>query len=187
MDRPRFHLIMARYVALLRGINVGGNKKVPMADLKAMTESVGFTEVKTLLQSGNMVFSGKSVATSKLEAQLEKSTRVEIGVDCSYMVRTDAEWRDIVKANPFAAMAKSDPSHLLVQVCKSAPTADALKALRAYAVPGEDLKLMGRELFICYPHGVGESKLAAALTRPVLGVPSSGRNWNTVLKIEAAL
>jgi uncharacterized protein (DUF1697 family) len=178
---------MARYVALLRGINVGGNNKVPMADLRAMTEAVGFTDVKTLLQSGNMVFSGKPTPTAKLEAQLEEATRDEIGVTCSYMVRTDAEWGAIIKANPFAAMAKSDPSHLIVQVCKEAPDAATLKALRAHAMPGEEFKLIGRELFICYPHGMGESKLAAALARPILGTPSSGRNWNTVLKIAAVL
>jgi uncharacterized protein (DUF1697 family) len=178
---------MARYVALLRGINVGGNKKVPMAELRAMTESMGFTDVKTLLQSGNMVFTGKAIATAKLEAQLEKATRSEIGVECSYMVRTDAEWRSIIAANPYAAMAKADPSHLLVQVCKEAPSAAAVKALRVHAVPGEEIRLVGRELFICYPHGIGESKLAAALTRAVLGTPSSGRNWNTVLKIDSSL
>src|SRR4051812_23209323 len=177
---------MARYVALLRGINVGGNKKVPMADLRAMTEAMGFADVKTLLQSGNMVFTGKSTPTAKLEAQLETSTRDEIGVDCSFIVRTEDEWRAIVKANPFAAMAKSDPSHLLLQACKEAPTTSAVNALRVHAVPGEEIRLVGRELFICYPHGVGESKLAAALARPILGTPSSGRNWNTVLKIEAA-
>jgi uncharacterized protein (DUF1697 family) len=178
---------MARYVALLRGINVGGNNRVPMPDLRAMTEAIGFTDVKTLLQSGNMVFTARSTPTAKLEAQLEKATSDEIGVTCSYMVRTGAGWGAIIKANPYAAMARSDPSHLIVQVCKATPDAAALTAARAYAVPGEEFKLVGRELFICYPHGMGESKLAAALTRPILGTPSSGRNWNTVIKIAAAL
>jgi uncharacterized protein (DUF1697 family) len=178
---------MARYVALLRGINVGGNKKVPMAELRAMTEELGFTDVKTLLQSGNLVFTTKSLAPRKLEQQLESATHEVIGVECSYLVRTAAEWTALIDANPYDAMAKSDPSHLVVHFCRESPDSAAVKRLLTEARGEEELTVIGRELFIRYPDGIGESKLALALSKNRLGTIGSARNWNTVLKIAAVL
>jgi uncharacterized protein (DUF1697 family) len=122
-----------RYAALLRGINVGGNKKVPMADLRAMTAKLGFDDPKTLLQSGNLVFAATSQPTAKLERILEAATKKTIGVECSHLVRTADEWRAIMAANPFARWVKSDPAHLVVTFCREAPDATALRALRLEA------------------------------------------------------
>ena len=176
-----------KYAALLRGINVGGNKKVPMADLRAMTAKLGFDDPRTLLQSGNLVFSAKSQPMAKLEALLEDATKKHIGVECSYLLRSADEWKAIVAANPFRAQAKSDPSHLAVTFCREAPDVGALKALRAEARGEEDFRVVGRELFVWYPDGMGQSKLAIALGRNRLGTICTARNWNTVLKVGVLL
>jgi uncharacterized protein (DUF1697 family) len=176
-----------RYAALLRGINVGGNKKVPMADLRAMTARLGLDDPRTLLQSGNLVFSAKTQPMARLEALLEDATKKHIGVECSYLLRSAVEWKEIIAANPFPKQATSDPSHLAVTFCRDAPSAAALKALRAEARGEEDFKALGRELFGWYPAGMGTSKLALALSKNRLGTICTARNWNTVMKIAALL
>jgi uncharacterized protein (DUF1697 family) len=174
-----------RYVALLRGINVGGNKKVPMADLRAMTAKLGFTDPRTLLQSGNLVFDGKAQPTAKLEQLFETATKQTIGVECSYLVRTGDEWKGIVAANPFAKFASADPSHFAMTACREAPDPAALEVLRSEVRGKEDFRVVGRELFACYPDGMGTSRLALALSKNKLGTICTARNWNTVLKIQA--
>jgi uncharacterized protein (DUF1697 family) len=176
-----------RYAALLRGINVGGNKKVPMADLRAMTATLGLDDPRTLLQSGNLVFSAKSQPAAKLEQLLEAATKKHIGVECSYLLRTADEWKKLMVANPFKAEAKSDPSHLAVTFCREAPAASALATLRADARGEEDFAAVGRELFVWYPDGMGESKLALALSKNRLGTICTARNWNTVTKVGVLL
>ncbi|HET9424366.1 MAG TPA: DUF1697 domain-containing protein [Gemmatimonadaceae bacterium] len=175
------------YAALLRGINVGGNKKIAMAELRAMAAKLGLENPLTLLQSGNLVFATKSQPIAKLEQILEDATLSKLGVECSYLVRTGDEWSKIMAANPYPDMAKSDPSRLVVTFCRERPDADALNALRKEARGGESLEVVGRELFIRYPDGMGTSKLATALSRNRLGTICSARNWNTVVKIAEAL
>ena len=176
-----------KYAALLRGINVGGNKKVPMADLRTMTATLGFDDPKTLLQSGNLVFSAKSQPVAKLEQLLEAATKKHIGVECSYLLRTAEEWKTLMAANPFRAEAKSDPSHLTVTFCREIPGAGALEALRAEARGKESFTAIGRELFVWYPDGMGTSKLALALSKNRLGTICTARNWNTVTKVGVLL
>jgi uncharacterized protein (DUF1697 family) len=176
-----------KYAALLRGINVGGNKKVAMAELRALAEKLGLDEPKTLLQSGNLVFGAKAQPAAKLEKLLEDATAKQLGVECGYIVRTATEWSAIIAANPFPKMAQADPSHLTVTFCRDEPAAAGLKTLRAEIRGGEDFKAIGRELYVWYPDGIGESKLALALGKNRLGTLCTARNWNTVLKIAAAL
>jgi uncharacterized protein (DUF1697 family) len=176
-----------RYAALLRGINVGGNKKVPMADLRAMVTTLGYDDPQTLLASGNLVFSAKMQSMTKLEEILEAATKEHIGVECSYLLRSADEWAKIVSSNPYPKQAYSDPSHLAVTFCREKPDPTALRALHQEARGEEDFKVIGREMYMWYPDGMGESKLALALSKNKLGTICSARNWNTVLKIAAAL
>jgi uncharacterized protein (DUF1697 family) len=179
-----------RRIALLRGINVGGNVKVAMAELRAMAEALGFAGVKTLLQSGNLVFiDPKKREPVVLEPLLEKATKEKLGVAPDYMIRTPEEWTAIVAGNPFPEMAKDDPSHLLVYALKGgAPDEAAIDRLNAAIVGPEKVAAVGRELFITYPDGIGTSKLSTNLIEKILGKHrGTGRNWNTVLKIAALL
>jgi uncharacterized protein (DUF1697 family) len=175
---------MTTYVGLLRGINVGGNKKVAMADLRELIAGLGFSDVKTLLQSGNVVFRGPARAPAKLEAQLEAALEKRLGMDVDFHVRTADEWKAIVKANPFTAEALKDPGHLLVS-CFKAPLDKAnVKALQAAITGPETLEADGRHLYMTFPDGIGNSKALPLIDRK-LAARGTARNWNTVRKLLA--
>lgn len=178
---------MISHIALLRGINVGGKTLVPMTELKKLFEALGFSEVKTLLQSGNVVFKSKGATGAKLEALLEKEIAKKFGrpVDC--MVRTESEWAAIIKANPFPKEAADDPSHLVVLCVKDKPDTKALAALKEAISGREYFEAKGMELYFVYPDGIGTSKLTNVVIEKKLGTRGTARNWNTVLKIAAAM
>jgi uncharacterized protein (DUF1697 family) len=171
-------------IALLRAINVGG-VKVSMADLKALLTDLGFEDVRTLLNSGNVVFRGKHKAGADLEKLLETEFAKRAGRPTEFFVRTAEEWNSIVHRNPMTNEARSDPGHLLVVVLKRAPSNQEVDALRAAIVGPEVVEADGKQAYIYYPDGVGQSKLTAKLIEKQLGSPGTGRNWNTVLKLAA--
>ncbi len=170
------------YVALLRGVNVGGNNMIAMADLRVTLAKLGFTNVATILQSGNAVFHGKSSSTAALETVLEKGIAKHHGLTPEFHVRTAHEWQAIVAANPFTMEATKDPGHLLVS-CYKAPIDKArVKALQAAIAGKERVHADGRQLYMTFPDGIGNSK-AAPLVDRMLGAKGTARNWNTVLKL----
>ena len=158
------------YVALLRGINVGGHKQVKMEDLRRTFESLGYTNVRTVLQSGNVIFDAKS-----------KPRDLESHLGTPVVLRTQDELRKVIAANPFPEEAESDPGHLLVVFLSAALPSD--EVLRATATPAEKFVVKGKELYIHFGEGAGRSKLAAVLTEKKLGVVPTARNWNTVQKL----
>lgn len=174
-------------IALLRGVNVGGNKKVSMADLKALIEALGFGEVKTLLQSGNVVFRAGDEAEAALEAHLEAETERRLGLKTSYLVRDTKQWRAIIDACPFPKEAQAEPSRTLVTVGRTAMPAEALDAVRAVMLPHEKLAAVERQVYAYFGEGMGQSKAAEVLNRKAVKAVATGRNWNTVLKIGALL
>lgn len=175
---------MTTYVGLLRGINVGGNKMVAMADLRELITKLGFSDVTTVLQSGNVVFRGAAQAPVKLESVLEAALAKRVGMTVECHVRTADEWRAVVEANPFGAAAKKDPSHLLV-TCFKAPLEKAnVKALQAAITGPETLHADGRHLYMVFPDGIGNSKTVVLLDRK-LAARGTSRNWNTVQKLAA--
>ena len=178
---------MIAYVALLRGVNVGGKRKVSMAELQAALVGMGYADVRTLLNSGNAVFrTDREITPAALETQLATEAERRLGLRTEFHVRTAAEWRALIEANPLPEAAARSPGHLVVLCMKTAPTAAAVEVLRA-ANPGpEIIRADGRQLYIDYStHGIGESKLTPALMDRKLGTPGTGRNWNTVLKLAA--
>jgi uncharacterized protein (DUF1697 family) len=174
---------MTPQIALLRAVNVGGIK-VSMADLKALLVDLGFEDVRTLLNSGNIVFRGKTTGAD-LEKLLETEFAKRAGRPTEFFVRTAEEWNSIVDRNPMIDEARRDPGHLLVVVLKRAPTNRQVDALRGAIVGPEVVEADGRQAYIYYPAGVGQSKLTAKLIEKQLGSPGTGRNWNTVLKLAA--
>jgi uncharacterized protein (DUF1697 family) len=160
------------HVALLRGINVGGHRKVSMAELKAFAAAIGLQNPRTLLQSGNLVFES-GLAPAELEALLEREAEARLGLATDFHVRTAAEWAELVARCPFPEAAASDPSHLLVTVCREAP-----EALKITGQGPERVHADGREIFVHYPVDVGNSRLR-------LSARGTARNWNTVLKLAA--
>jgi len=162
---------MARFVAFLRGINVGGNNLIPMAVLKASCESAGLTDVRTYLQSGNVLFN----TTRKDPARvIEKALELDVKV----IVRTIDELRAVIAKNPFDG--ERNPKQLIVVFLDAEPSKAAQDALLAAHKGPEEIHFAGRELFIYYDEGMGKSKLTNALIERKLGVRGTARNWNTV-------
>lgn len=178
---------MTTYIAVLRGINLAGNQMVAMADLRAMIAKPGFSDVTTLLQSGNVVFRAAAKAPAKLEAQLEAAFEKRLGFHVEFHVRTADEWNAVIAANPFRTEANKDPGHLLV-TCFKAPLDKAnVKALQAAitALSGpEILHADGRHLYMVFPDGVGNSKANRIIDKK-LAARGTARNWNTVQKLAA--
>src|ERR1700739_4723232 len=174
---------MPPQIALLRAVNVGG-VKVSIADLNALLVDLGFEDVRTLLNSGNVVFRGKTTGAD-LEKLLETEFAKRAGRPTEFFVRTAEEWNSMVDRNPMTDQARRDPGHLLVVVLKHVPTNREVDALRGAIVGPEVVKADGKQAYIYYPAGVGQSKLTAKLIEKQLGSPGTGRNWNTVLKLAA--
>lgn len=172
-------------IALLRGINVGGHNKVAMSDLRELCEGLGLPEVKTVLQSGNLVFKSARRSDDELEKLLESATAERLGVSADYIVRGADEVARTVTRNPFAKEAKDDPSHLLVMFLKSAPRASDVDALRAAIKGREVVASDGKQLYMVYPDGIGRSKLTGTLIERRLATKGTARNWNTILKLLA--
>jgi uncharacterized protein (DUF1697 family) len=176
---------MSTYIALLRGINVGGRNMVAMAALREFLAELGLEGAKTLLQSGNVVFQSEGKTAAVLESLLEKETAARLGVAADYLIRSSADWAKVVAANPFPKQAEKDPAHLVVMFLKSAPTSTGVKAVQASIKGPEVIKSRDRELYIVYPEGIGTSKLTGALIERQLGLRGTARNWNTVLRLLA--
>jgi uncharacterized protein (DUF1697 family) len=162
-------------VALLRGINLGSKRRVAMSDLRELGEAIGLEEVRTLLQSGNMTFR-TSLSREEVEATLEREAKKALGLQTDFFVRSSAQWRSIIDRNPFEKEAKTDPSHLLVMVCKDPQS----KSVKVGGAKGELVRPSGREIYIVYPHGIAGSRLK-------IDARGTARNWNTVLKLQKIL
>ena len=176
---------MTVHIALLRGVNVGGRQMVAMSALRDLLTELGFADVRSLLQSGNLVFGSKARTGSKLESFLEAAVEKRLGCRTDFFVRTPEEWERVVARNPFRVEAERDPGHLIAMFLKQAPDAKAVEALQAAITGRESLRALGREAYIVYPDGVGRSRLTHALIERKLGTRGTGRNWNTVLKLRA--
>ncbi|HMG46217.1 MAG TPA: DUF1697 domain-containing protein [Allosphingosinicella sp.] len=176
---------MGRMVALLRAVNVGG-RKLPMAELRALCAGLGWEDVASYIQSGNVVFSanGKPGAS---EAALERAIEGAFGLVVPVIVRTAAEWTKLAASNPFAKAARDEPNRLQLLVSKQPPNADAAEKLIARAQAGESVQAAGGALWFHFPEGVGVSKLTPALIDKACGSPSTGRNYRTVMKLAEML
>jgi uncharacterized protein (DUF1697 family) len=176
---------MRRWIALLRGINVGGNKKVPMAALKTLCESLGYQRVTTLLQSGNVVLNAETDAADEIVTALEAGIERTFGFSSSVIVRSGDAWRAIIDHSPYTPAQLETPDKLLLMLLRTAPTPESLAALRQAHSGTEIMHLNGRELYIYFPDGMGRSKLDNGLIERKLKVVGTGRNWNTVNKLLA--
>ena len=162
-------------LALLRGINVGGHRKVPMPALKSVFESLGLSKVQTYIQSGNVVFEGE-MNQEPLEGALETA----FGFPLSVALRTAEQWAGIIARNPYPLEAEQDGSKVHVVLLDAEPDKERLAALRAVQSGADEWICQGRELYLHTPGGIGRSKLNPERT---LKVGATARNWRTVLKL----
>jgi uncharacterized protein (DUF1697 family) len=177
---------MSAYLALLRGINVSGNKRVPMAELRALAGELGWGGARTFIASGNLVFEAKGTTTA-LEGKLERALAKHFGFPVEVLVRSAADWRALVGANPLQALARKDPAHVLLALPKAALREEAAAELAERAQGAERVAAAGGALWIHYASGVARSKLTPALLDRCAGSTVTARNWRTVLELEAML
>ncbi|GHB94968.1 hypothetical protein GCM10010332_21530 [Streptomyces albogriseolus] len=173
-----------RYAALLRGINVGGGKKVPMAELRGLLESLGLRDVRTYLQSGQAAFTAGHGGEESLAADLSGALAGRFGFDVDVIVRDHAYLRGVVEACPFPA-GDLEPKQLHVTYYSAPVTEDRFAEIDRETYLPEDFRLGDRALYLYVPDGLGRSKLAEHLSKPRLarGVVATSRNWNTVRKL----
>jgi len=174
---------MTTVVSLLRGINVVGNNKIKMDELRALYESLGLRDVQTYIQSGNVVFRTQARGAAKLSQRLEDAVEENFGFRPRVIVRTLPELRDVIARNPFAKRGGLDPAKLLVFFLADLPSREACDKTLAINVGPEELRMSHNELFIYFPMGQGQSKLAMGRVEKALGTAATGRNWNTVTKL----
>jgi uncharacterized protein (DUF1697 family) len=172
---------MSRVAALLRGVNVGGRNKLPMAALRTSLEALGLAEIETVLQSGNVVFEpGGEVGT--LAGRIEWQIAAVFGLDVAVLVRTGPELAAIVAANPFLA-DEDEPNRLHVVFLDSSPSENAIAGLDSDRSPPDRFAVVGREIFLHTPNGYGRSKLGIDWFERELGARATARNWNTVRRL----
>jgi uncharacterized protein (DUF1697 family) len=174
---------MPVYISLLRGINVGGHKKIKMADLRALYESLDFTGTKTILQSGNAIFESQQSDRVQLSKQIEAAIEEHFDFHTHIIIRTTAEMKDVIERNPFSAEQETDPKKLLVMFLSAVPDAAAIDNLRQAHSGSEKIQSSGQELYLYYPDGAGRSKLTTTLIEKKLAIVGTARNWNTVSKL----
>jgi len=173
---------MTRYVALLRGINVGGRKKVAMGDLRSTLSALGYEDVETYLQSGNAFFSAPGSDPAALARQIEEALKSALDMDVKVLVRTPADLAGVVEANPFPD-STAEPSKLHVAFLSATPDAAKVAELDSRRFEPDELRVGERAVYVWYPNGAGRSKLTNDVLERKLGVTSTTRNWNTVLKL----
>jgi uncharacterized protein (DUF1697 family) len=172
---------MTRHIALLRGINVGGHRRVSMPELRELLTGLGYGDVRTLLQSGNVVLTSKRPPDG-LARELEQQIAEGLGVDPRVVVRTRDELADVIERDPFGGVA-TEPRHHQVWFLSGEPDPGRVAEVAEAARDGEQLVASGREIYTWHPGGFGRSKLAAALAARDLGAVATARNWNTVTRL----
>jgi uncharacterized protein (DUF1697 family) len=176
-----------KWAAMLRGINLG-KRTLVKADMIGAAESLGYTDARTLLASGNLVFDAGHHPAEAIERDLHEAVDKRTGIKSDVFVRNRAQFGKLIEANPFPEVARDRPSQLLV-IFHHAPVAHAevAKIVEAHDGP-ERLEAVGHELFIDYPEGMGRSTLERTMARLKPALPlGTGRNWNTVTKLKMML
>lgn len=172
---------MKTYIALFRGINVGGTGPLPMPALVAILEKLGARTVKTYIQSGNAVFIGKDEDTSRLALRIGVEIKQRRGFEPHVLILRPEDLERAIQQNPFPEAA-ADPQTLHAGFLADAPKRPDLKALESLKSDSERFRLIDRVFYLHAPAGIGRSKLAANAER-LLGVPMTDRNWRTVTAI----
>jgi uncharacterized protein (DUF1697 family) len=173
---------MPQYVALLRSVNVAGHGRLAMPVLKESFLALGYSDVSTYIQSGNVVFRSASKSPSKLATAIEGRLEQDFGSSPAVIVRTVPELQRVLATSPFPTQG-ADPSRHHVTFLAEKPSGERLAAFSAPASGRDELVIIDREVYVHTPDGYGNSKLNGAMLERRLGVLSTTRNWNTVTKL----
>jgi uncharacterized protein (DUF1697 family) len=170
-------------VCLLRAVNLGGHNAVKMDTLRGLCEPLGLENPRTLLQSGNLVFETSVKDMARLAKRIEQTMEQTFGFHSDVILRTAAEMRQVVEASPFAGRTGLHPAKLAVTFLAADPGDAAREAVRRLPVDPEELYIIGRELYVYYPNGLGRTKLQLKQIEKALKTAGTTRNWNTVTKL----
>lgn len=172
---------MPTSVVLLRGINIGPRNRVSMPELRELLTGAGFGDVRTYVQSGNIVLTSR-MSAQRVARECEGLIAEQLGLDIAVVARTRDELAKVVARNPLAKVA-DDPKRYQVTFMDGTLSRDVLRKLEDAAVPSEQFVVSGREVYAWHPSGVARSRLWARLAGPGLGVNATARNWTTVTKL----
>ncbi|KGE19508.1 DUF1697 domain-containing protein [Paenibacillus wynnii] len=176
---------MTSYIALLRGINVGGNKIIKMQDLKLLFQSLELDHVRTYIQSGNVIFESNNHEIELLGGLIELRIKEVYGFQVSVILRTLEELAQVIENNPFDLPEQEDYKRLYVSFLTSEPSTEALEKLQPYMDGPDKLRFVGKEMYAFYEVSVSQSALFKVPMDKMLGMPATSRNWNTVNKLVA--
>src|SRR5512140_1984563 len=172
---------MTSFISLLRGINVSGHNMIKMAELKALYESLGFRNVTTYIQSGNVIFQSENGGSASVEATIERAIEKQFGFPVVVVVRKPAELAKVIKANPFLGSDSIDESRLYITFLKTKPTPALAKALQPAAARSTDqYEILGCEVYLYCPNGYGKTLLSNTFFEKQLKGLATTRNWKTV-------
>ena len=170
-------------ISLIRGINVGGHKKIKMADLRDLFSSLGMRQVRTLLQSGNAIFDTDETDLALLKQQLEAGIREHFGFDAQVLLRTPAAFKAAIDRHPFDEQQPQEPGKAAIVFLSDVPARSVVDELRASNPGREVIHANGCELFVFYIDGMARSKLDTKRIKRALNLVGSARNWNTCQRL----
>jgi uncharacterized protein (DUF1697 family) len=171
-----------RYVALLRSVNVAGHGRIAMSELRASFEFLGFRDVLTYIQTGNVFFTAPSRSEKSLAAAIERQLDADFGDSPAVLLRTMADLLKVGRASPYAK-AGADPARHHVTFLDRAPSKDAVASLQLPPSGNDEVHIDGREVFVSTPDGYAGTKYTGTFLERRLGVISTTRNWNTVVNL----
>ena len=171
---------MKTYISMLRGINVSGQKKIKMADLRAMFEAAGYSNVRSYVQSGNVIFDADSEDSAAVTAAIEAAIMETFGFDVSVFLRDAGDFRRILDGNPYLPRAGVDPKRLYVTFLRSAPAAELVENTEVPAGSSDEFTVEGDLVYLHCPGGYGTTKLSNTFFERKLAMPATTRNWNTI-------
>ena len=173
-----------KYISILRGINVAGQKKIKMADLKALYEKLGFESVVTYIQSGNVIFDANSKNAADLKGLIEKAIEAKFKFSVPVIIRTNEELKKVIGQCPFGKIDyENDGAKVLVTFASSKPGKDKVDNIGKFVVPPEELVVCGKEIYLYCPNGYGKSKLSNSFVEAKLGIEATTRNIKSVIKL----
>ncbi len=174
---------MTTYLSILRGINVSGQKVIKMDALRKMFEDLGYTNVQTYIQSGNVIFQTDSADPRTLEKTIAEGIHNYFALDVPVMVLTAKELLQIVDNNPFMEDGSRDVAHLHVTMLQKLPEASRVELLQQTSFPGEEFMLIDRAVYLHCPNGYGRAKLTNGFLEKKLNVTATTRNWKTTTEL----
>ncbi|MCZ2472709.1 DUF1697 domain-containing protein [Aquirufa ecclesiirivi] len=174
---------MTTYIALLRGINVSGQKMIKMVELKAMFESLGFETVQTYIQSGNVVFQSNDLTEDEMAERIHLAILDQFGFEVDIQVFSVPIWNQVIANNPFIAHDNLDEAKLYVSLLATLPLRENVEKLASFAFQEETYQLIDRAVYLYVPKGYGNAKLSNNFLESKLKVSATTRNWKTMLTL----